>query len=89
MPVPLSTVKQLRTKFPSSSWALSSEEFQAEACLEEDPERLVAFVESHCDRLTPEVIFVSLNPSSEHPTDYMNFHSPSWKHYDERLKEFL
>lgn len=35
------------------------------------------------------MVFVSLNPSGEVPTDYANFHSPEGKHYDDRLKSLI
>ncbi|QLD84922.1 hypothetical protein HWV23_04040 [Natronomonas halophila] len=89
MSVPLTTLRQLREQFPGSSWALWSEEYPDEGCIEEQPDQLVEFIESNRSQLNPEVVFVSLNPSSDLPTDYANFHSPSWKHYDERIKEFV
>lgn len=89
MPVSTETLQVLRNRFPGSSWAIWSDEFPEDGCIEERPERLVEFVESNRDRLAPGVVFVSLNPASELPTDYTNFHSPSWKHYDDRLKEFV
>lgn len=89
MPVSTETLELLRNRFPGSSWAIWSDEFPDDGCIEEHPERLVEFVESNRDRLAPGVVFVSLNPASELPTDYTNFHSPSWKHYDDRLKEFV
>jgi hypothetical protein len=89
MSVPLDTLRQLREQFPGSSWALWSKAYPDEGCIEEQPDQLVEFIESNRGQLNPEVVFVSLNPSSDLPTDYANFHSPSWKHYDERIKEFV
>lgn len=89
MTVPLATLRQLREQFPGSSWALWSEDYPDDGCIEHQPQQLVEFIESNRSRLNPEVVFVSLNPSSDLPTDYANFHSPSWKHYDERIKEFV
>lgn len=89
MPVSNRTLAQLRNEYPGSSWALWSEDFPEDGCIEENTEDLVEFIESNAHRLRPEIVFVSLNPSSELPTDYSNFHSTSWKHYDERIKEFV
>lgn len=79
----------LRTRFEGSSWAIWSEEFPRTDCPESDPERWTEFVQSHREELTPNVVFLSLNPSSEQPGNFRNFHSPKRKHYDDRLKTFI
>ncbi|WP_436909046.1 hypothetical protein [Halosimplex marinum] len=89
MTVDLTTFDRLRTRYPGSSWALWSDSFPEVGCLEEDSDDLVAFLEANRDQLTPAVVFVSLNPSAESPSDCANFHSPSGRHYDDRLKAFI
>lgn len=89
MTVNRETLETLRDTYPASSWAIWSDSFPEEGCLEDDPEALVSFVESNRERLTPSVVFCSLNPSSESPEDYRNFHSTSGRHGDGRLKRLI
>jgi aminoglycoside phosphotransferase len=39
--------------------------------------------------LTPDIVLMGLNRSDDFPAPYANFHAPTRKHYDYRLKEFI
>jgi hypothetical protein len=83
------TVDQLATDHPYSSWAIWTEQFPDEGCVEETPERLIEFIESNVDQLVGSVVLLSLEPSDEKPAGYRNFHSPSGRNNDDRLKHFI
>jgi hypothetical protein len=89
MTVDMQTLEKIRTHYPGSSWAIWSEMFPGDGCVEESPEELVTFIEANRDRLTPTVVFLALNPSGEHPAGFSNFHSPKSQHFDDRLKAFI
>lgn len=82
-------LRELRSQFPGSSWAMWSDEFPDDGCPESDPQCWVEFVRSHRTELTPGIVFLSLNPSGEQPSNFRNFHSPKRKHHDDRLKAFI
>lgn len=84
-----SVLERLRDSYGSASWALWSETFPNDGCIEEDPEALDRFIQDRRDALTPEVVLLSLNPSGEFPVGFTNFHSTDTQHYDRRLKEFI
>lgn len=89
MTISRETLERTKTEFVGSSWALWSDRFPNEGCLEENSERLAKFIEARRQHLSPDVVFLSLNPSGEVPRGFSNFHSPKAKHYDDRLKSFV
>lgn len=85
----LESIQRLQAKYPGASWALWSDEFPDDGCLEEYPEQFTEFIESNTDQLNGSIILLSLNPSGTEPEGYENFHSPARKHFDHRLKVFI
>ncbi len=83
------TLSTIAEQYPWASWAVWDEEFPDGDCVEEHPEQLVEFVRKHTEALRPEVVLVGLNRSGDLPAPFSNFHAPTRKHYDYRLKEFI
>lgn len=82
-------VTTVADRFPWASWAIWGDAFPDGECIERRPEQLVEFVSERCDHLTPDVVFLGLNRSDELAEPFQNFHAPTRKHYDYRLKEFV
>jgi hypothetical protein len=76
-------------RFPWASWAIWDDVFPDGECIEQHPERLIDFVSEHVDQLTPDVVFLGLNRADDLVEPFQNFHAPTRKHYDYRLKEFV
>ena len=72
-----------------ASWAVWEDAFPDGDCVEKQPERLVEFVQDRVEVLTPDIVLMGLNRSDDLPAPYANFHAPTRKHYDYRLKEFI
>ena len=72
-----------------ASWAVWEDAFPDGDCVEKQPERLVEFVQDRVEVLTPDIVLMGLNRSDDLPAPYSNFHAPTRKHYDYRLKEFI
>ena len=83
------TITTIAERYPWASWAVWDEAFPDGDCVEERPEELVEFVRAHGDVLTPDVVLMGLNRSDDLPAPLSNFHAPTRKHYDYRLKEFI
>lgn len=83
------TLTTIADRYPWASWAVWDHEFPDDGCLEDRPEQLEAFVREHAAELTPEVVLMGLNRSDELPAPFSNFHAPTKKHYDYRLKESI
>ena len=83
------TLAGIAEQYPWASWAVWDEEFPDGDCIEKRPERLVEFVHDRIEVLTPDVVLMGLNRSNDLPAPYSNFHAPTRKHYDYRLKEFI
>ncbi|AEN07454.1 hypothetical protein Halar_0189 (plasmid) [halophilic archaeon DL31] len=83
------TLAEFATQYPWASWAVWDDEFPDGNCVEKRPERLVEFVHERAEVLTPDVVLMGLNRSGDIPAPYSNFHAPTRKHYDYRLKEFI
>lgn len=83
------TLATIRSEFQGTSWALWSDRFPKDGCIEEDVEQLSEFIRTNQKQLDGSVVLLSLNPSAEKPASYQNFHSPDSKHYDSRLKRFI
>ena len=82
-------VTTVADRFPWASWAIWDDEFPGGECIEQHPERLVDFASEHVDHLTPDVVFLGLNRADDLVEPFQNFHAPTRKHYDYRLKEFV
>ena len=85
----VSTLETLKDEYPTSSWALWSSDFPSEGCIEESPGRLYEFIKRNQDRLRPSIVLLSLNPSTQLPSDYQNFHSTEPKHRNDQFRDFV
>lgn len=80
------TVERLQETYPRTSWAIWSEGFPKRGCIEEDESQFVQYVTSQRHRLRPNIVFLGLNPSTEQPRNFQNFHSTSLRHADKDLR---
>jgi hypothetical protein len=85
----VNTLATLKDEYPTSSWALWSSEFPNEGCIEEDPSALYEFIKDNREQLRPSVVLLSLNPSTELPSEYQNFHSAEPKHRNDQFRDFV
>jgi hypothetical protein len=83
------TLSTIASRYPWASWAVWDDAFPDGDCVEEQPERLVDFVMSRRTELTTDVVLLGLNRADDLPAPFSNFHAPTRKHYDYRLKEFI
>jgi len=83
------TLGGIATQYPWASWAVWDDAFPDGDCVEKCPERLVEFVQDRVEVLTPDMVLMGLNRADDLPAPYSNFHAPTRKHYDYRLKEFI
>ncbi|QLD90351.1 hypothetical protein HWV07_15430 [Natronomonas salina] len=85
----IETVRTIADRYPWASWAVWDDAFPEDGCIESDPERLVKFVSGNVDDLTSDIVLMGLNRSDDLPAPFANFHTPSRKHFDYRLKEAI
>lgn len=83
------TLTWIAEDYPWASWAIWDDEFPDGECIERQPGNLVDFFHNHAEFLTPEIVLMGLNRADDLPTPYSNFHAPTRKHYDYRLKDFI
>jgi len=83
------TLAGIAEQYPWASWAAWDDVFPDGDCVEKQPERLVEFIYDRAEVLTPDVVLMGLNRSDDLSAPYSNFHAPTRKHYDYRLKEFI
>jgi len=83
------TLTRIATQYPWASWAVWDDAFPNGDCVETQPECLIEFVHDRAEVLTPDIVLMGLNRSDDLPATYSNFHAPTRKHYDYRLKEFI
>jgi hypothetical protein len=83
------TVTRIRDTYPWASWAVWDEAFPDGECVETVPKQLAQFIIDRRDQLTPDVVLLGLNRSDDLAGPFANFHAPTRKHYDYRLKEFI
>lgn len=83
------TVTRIRDTYPWASWAVWDQTFPDEDCVETNPDQLAQFILDRRDHLTPDVVLLGLNRSGDLAGPFANFHAPTRKHYDYRLKEFI
>lgn len=86
-----STLEQISRNHSTASWAIWSESFPRRDSVEalDDKNRLVEFVKKRSEDLRPDLILVGLNPSTEKPRMYSNFHSIKARHQDAWLRVFV
>lgn len=82
-------LRKLKNEYPTSSWALWSREFPDEGCVEEDQDDLFNFMSRRSDKLRPSIVLLSLNPSTEIPSNYRNFHSTDPKHRNNQFRDIV
>lgn len=83
------TVTRIRDTYQWASWAVWDERFPDGDCVETNPDQLSQFILDQRDRLTPDIVLLGLNRSGDLVSSFANFHAPTRKHYDYRLKEFI
>lgn len=83
------TITTIAERYPWASWAVWDDSFPDGDCVENEPDQLVEFVEQRTDVLTPDVVLMGLNRADDLPAPFSNFHAPTRKHYDYRLKEVI
>ena len=83
------TLGTMAERYPWASWAVWDNAFPDGGCVEERPKQLVEFVSDHAEALTPDVVLSGLNRSDDLQAPFSNFHAPTRRHYDYRLKEFI
>jgi hypothetical protein len=83
------TLVTIRDEYPWASWAIWSETFPDNGCIETSPGTVAEFIIENRDRLTPDVVLLGLNRSDTLPASFVNFHAPTKRHYDYRLKQFI
>ncbi|MFC3957649.1 hypothetical protein [Halovivax cerinus] len=83
------TLAGIAKQYPWASWAVWDDVFPDRDCVEKRPEGLIEFVHDRAEVLTPDVVLMGLNRSDDLPVPCSNFHAPTRKHYDYRLKEFI
>lgn len=82
-------LETLRDEYPTSSWAIWSSSFPDPGCVEEDPSALYELIRRNRDRLRPSIVLLSLNPSTELPSNYQNFHSTAPKHRNDQFRDLV
>lgn len=82
-------VIKLRDRYPWSSWAIWDDLFPDGDCIEKTPGDISDFIMEHLDELKAEVVLLGLNRSSDFTVPCVNFHAPTRRHYDYRLKELI
>ena len=85
----VSRLETLKDEYPTSSWALWSSDFPESGCLEENPAEFYEFVKRNRNRLRPSIVLLSLNPSTQLPSDYQNFHSTEPKHRNDQFRDLV
>ena len=87
--VDLDVLRWLRVEFATASWAFWSVDYPRRGCIEEDPARLVEFIEARAHRLKPWVVLLDLKGQRPRPDDFGNFHSTSARDHDFALRIFV
>lgn len=83
------TLEDLKTGYPTASWAVWSPEFPDEGCIEDSPEQLFDFISEQLDSLRPSIVLLSLNPSTHLPSDFQNFHSTDPQHRNDKFRDYV
>lgn len=80
---------KLREQHPTSSWAIWSEDFPEEGCVEDNPSELFEYIYERRTNLHPSIVLLSLNPSTSMPSDFQNFHSTKPKHRNDQFQKII
>lgn len=83
------TLTKLKDRYPTSSWAIWSQDFPHEGCLEDNPAEFYEFIKQKRSRLRPSIVLLSLNPSTKLPRDYQNFHSTDPTHRNDQFRDLV
>jgi hypothetical protein len=83
------TLERLKDEYPTSSWALWSSNFPEDGCIEETPAEFYEFIKRNRNQLRPSIVLLSLNPSTQLPSDYQNFHSTEPKHRNDQFRDLV
>ena len=83
------TLTTISERYPWASWAVWDKTFPDGDCVEKQPDQLVEFVCERAEELTPEIVLLGLNRSDDLDAPFLNFHAPTRRHYDYRLKECI
>lgn len=87
-------IEKLKNEF-DGSWAIWSEEFPKEGCIEEkvgkeqNQEAIYELIKERKNKINPNVVLLGSNPSEGLKYPYHNFHSTQRKNNDNKLKEFI
>lgn len=84
-----SVLEQLKDEYQTSSWALWSSDFPEDGCIEGDPAEFYEYIKCNRNQLRPSVVLLSLNPSTQLPSDYQNFHSTDPKHRNDQFRDLV
>lgn len=85
----IETLETLKDDYPTSSWAVWGPTFPDDGCIEEDPAQLYKFIKQRRNQLRPSVVLLSLNPSTEMPSNYRNFHSTEAQHRNDQFRDLV
>lgn len=85
----MEVLKRLKEENPTASWALWSATFPEDGCVEEDLTELFEFIRDRKEMLRPSVALLSLNPSTQMPGSFGNFHSTDPKHRNDQLSDIV
>lgn len=75
--------------YETASWAIWSEEFPEKGCIERRPKKIYQFIRDEINKLNPNVVLLSLNPSAVLCSPFANFHSVERRHNDHILKKYI
>jgi hypothetical protein len=84
-----SVLEKLKDEYQTSSWALWSSDFPEDGCIEGDPAEFYEYIKRNRNQLRPSVVLLSLNPSTQLPSDYQNFHSTDPKHRNDQFRDLV
>lgn len=82
-------LEQIRDEHPTASWALWSPTFPEAGCVEEQRSELFEYIVSRRDEMRPSIVLLSLNPSTDMPSHFLNFHSTQPKHRNEQFRDVV
>jgi len=83
------TLERIRDEHPTASWALWSPTFPKPGCVEEEQDELFEYIISRHDEMRPSIVLLSLNPSTDMPSDFWNFHSTQPKHRNDQFRDLV
>lgn len=57
--------------------------------MEEEPSQLFDYILSRRDEMRPSIVLLSLNPSTDMPSDFRNFHSTRTNHRNDQFRDVV